>query len=751
MNQRSSFIRTLGFVLPLLVAGCGETTVTDLDTTCPTGETVCDDACVDTMSDSAHCGECNNACRIEHAIPACVEGNCVLDSCEDGFRDCDADPANGCEIDTGLDEKNCGDCGNECAPGEICSGDGVCTLVCPPNQVACSGDCIDPKTERRFCGASADCLGENQGRTCAPGEYCADGVCSTMCPLELCGDLCIDTRFDPRHCGKCNARCELDDANAACVDGKCVIAACREGFGDCDGDPLNGCETDIHASQRHCGSCGNACQAGEVCNELGVCKLTCQKGLIDCGGVCTDPSIDREFCGASDDCLGENAGTLCAADEFCLDGVCTQFVCTLDLCGDLCVDTDFDPDHCGGCDQPCELDNSTAACLNGECAIVKCRRGFMDCDEDPLNGCEVHAAYDGKNCGACGLECEPGQICELTCQSDLVACGGACVNPDTNADFCGASGDCEGDNAGERCALGQYCSQGECAWVNCPLDLCGLECVDLEFDPTNCGQCDKTCVFDNAVPACVDRECVIGTCLPPYRNCDNDSANGCEADTETDESNCGSCGYECPSTHSCCDAVCIPSTADNENCGGCGAACSPGQSCSGGECRIQKLVFLTSEKYTGDLGGLTGADAKCQELASAAGLLGTYRAWLSDTTGSPSTRFTRSDIEYRRPDGALVANDWDDLVDGILENPINVHEDGTLNTRISGCFDDSVYTHTYNSGLPLTGSPCSDWTTTSYDGVSSTVGYIHQTSGWSHSCSGGTGCSTERYLYCFQQ
>lgn len=52
-----------------------------------------------------------------------------------------------------------------------------------------------------------------------------------------------------------------------------------------------------------------------------------------------------------------------------------------------------------------------------------------------------------------------------------------------------------------------------------------------------------------------------------------------------------------------------------------------------------KTVFVTSQTYTGNLGGLAGADAQCNLLAKAAGLEGSYLAWLSDATESPSTRF----------------------------------------------------------------------------------------------------------------
>ena len=49
-------------------------------------------------------------------------------------------------------------------------------------------------------------------------------------------------------------------------------------------------------------------------------------------------------------------------------------------------------------------------------------------------------------------------------------------------------------------------------------------------------------------------------------------------------------------------------------------------------------VFVTSTVHDGNLGGLVGADAICNSLASAAGLAGTYKAWLSDGSGWPRCR-----------------------------------------------------------------------------------------------------------------
>lgn len=73
-----------------------------------------------------------------------------------------------------------------------------------------------------------------------------------------------------------------------------------------------------------------------------------------------------------------------------------------------------------------------------------------------------------------------------------------------------------------------------------------------------------------------------------------------------------------------------------------------------------RIVFVTSQVYNGNLGGLTGADAKCQAQAAAAKLPGTYKAWLSDSNGSPSTRMTKVAAPYVRTDGVMIAGSWSD-------------------------------------------------------------------------------------------
>ena len=63
-----------------------------------------------------------------------------------------------------------------------------------------------------------------------------------------------------------------------------------------------------------------------------------------------------------------------------------------------------------------------------------------------------------------------------------------------------------------------------------------------------------------------------------------------------------------------------------------------------------KLVFTTSASYAGDLGGLAGADAKCAQSASTAGLDGTFVALLSDATTNANAPLS-SQPRMRRPIG----------------------------------------------------------------------------------------------------
>lgn len=177
-------------------------------------------------------------------------------------------------------------------------------------------------------------------------------------------------------------------------------------------------------------------------------------------------------------------------------------------------------------------------------------------------------------------------------------------------------------------------------------------------------------------------------------------------------------------------------------------ACSTGECCRGDETCGACLVFVSSSLYTGNLGGLTGADAKCQALADVAGLPGTYLAWLSEASASPSTRFIRATVPYTLVSGTKVANGWSGLTGSTLIHSIDVTEFGVN----SGSDDIGVWTNTRSDGLPksVTGAGrCTEWTSAAV----AQLGYVGMTTSTSSSWtdSAPVQCSALFRIFCFQQ
>ena len=54
----------------------------------------------------------------------------------------------------------------------------------------------------------------------------------------------------------------------------------------------------------------------------------------------------------------------------------------------------------------------------------------------------------------------------------------------------------------------------------------------------------------------------------------------------------------------------------------------------------KKRLFVTKSSFTGNLGGIAGADSKCTAAATAASLTGTWKAWISDGTTSAKDRIS---------------------------------------------------------------------------------------------------------------
>jgi len=79
-----------------LCGGCGPAP----DEACNGADEDCDgriDEGFDVGASVDHCAACGRSCSRAHAVPACLGGRCVLLACEDGWRDANLDPSDGCE------------------------------------------------------------------------------------------------------------------------------------------------------------------------------------------------------------------------------------------------------------------------------------------------------------------------------------------------------------------------------------------------------------------------------------------------------------------------------------------------------------------------------------------------------------------------------------------------------------------------------------------------------------------------------
>ena len=156
-------------------------------------------------------------------------------------------------------------------------------------------------------------------------------------------------------------------------------------------------------------------------------------------------------------------------------------------------------------------------------------------------------------------------------------------------------------------------------------------------------------------------------------------------------------------------------------------------------------AFVTSAQYLGNLGGIAGADAKCQAAATAGSLSGTYLAWLSDGVTDPASRFSGV-LQWRRTDGTTIADDWNDLVDGSIDAAITYDEFGNV---LAGAAN--VASNVDASGFSKAGDlHCSGWTT-SFSG-SGRIGLASPAAlngAWTDLSSLSCGASVR--LYCFEQ
>jgi hypothetical protein len=344
--------------------------------------------CVDSSADPDNCNGCDQQCGFFPSVAlggivggCCVGGRCFV------------------EHDFLTNSQHCGQCQNDCTTlgtGWHCS-QGHC---CPPCKVwfnglpgsdwgkwgALAGTLLGGLTG----GLAGHFLGGLLDEAVQPGCYACDDANKYLSAKFACCDgvNCTDLNTDRQNCSRCGTSCTGQVFNKICRNGKCTcpqnlpnecLAACVR----FDSDPRNcgGCDRFCAADEvccdgtcvntrsdgRHCGGCGRHCVTVADFVEGGPVRHAC------CNGACIDVLSNAANCGA--------CGNRCPTGRNC--------------CSGSCVDTLTDGAHCGGCGGSCEtlngfVEGSFHACCHGTCV-------------DILN--------DSGNCGACNRGCQNGESC----------------------------------------------------------------------------------------------------------------------------------------------------------------------------------------------------------------------------------------------------------------------------------------------------------------------------------------------------
>jgi len=389
------------------------------------------------------------------------------------------------------------------------------------------------------------------------------------------------------------------------------------------------------------------------------------------------------------------------------------------------------------------------------------------CDDDPACGPGEDATRCPAQCNVCGdgvvfgtEACDngpdnrdywpdgaPADACSKACDHNFHRCGDATLD---NGEACD-NGSNDDPTHTPTPPAANACAPG-CQAVR----FCG----DTVLDAADGEACDNGPQNQTYWPDTPPARACSGACDTTFEWCGDATQNGAEACdngqnldpaySPTIPASPSPCATACTAARFCGDTILDP--ADGE-------ACDDGNNTDGDGCsadclHTERHVFVSSTLLEGDLqkavnnpqnlAGLALADARCQALATAAGLTGNFKAWLSDSTNSPATRFdTRFTGLYRLTDNSIVASGWSGLTTKPLLHPIDTDENGAA---ASGKI---VWTNTLPDGTPASNLHCNNWSS-SADMDTTTVGSSSKTNPTWTNLGGNQFCASQYRLYCFE-
>ena len=156
-------------------------------------------------------------------------------------------------------------------------------------------------------------------------------------------------------------------------------------------------------------------------------------------------------------------------------------------------------------------------------------------------------------------------------------------------------------------------------------------------------------------------------------------------------------------------------------------------------------MFVTSAKFSGDVGGLAGADAICAGAAESAGLGGLWRAWLSTPQIDAIDHVGDAAPWYLVDRETLIFASHASLRGSALA-PVGQNEFGPFRWQDMGLGERVVKT---GSRSGVADDTCLGFTSSSGDDYG-TYGWLDEPDDWGGVSSGRCSSSNGR-LYCFEQ
>jgi hypothetical protein len=168
-----------------------------------------------------------------------------------------------------------------------------------------------------------------------------------------------DTSKDMANCGGCGMLCNTKNTKSAVCAGSVCTIVCNPGYSDCDMDPATGCESKLSNDPKNCGACGNVCPMNLPGCQKGMCSAqVCgndcwsQDGCLTANGhcirfTCRDGSANQNFCNG---CMGWNE---ISYEQWMNNGYCADVIATYRM-------TNGNQTKCGGPPACCQDANACA-------------------------------------------------------------------------------------------------------------------------------------------------------------------------------------------------------------------------------------------------------------------------------------------------------------------------------------------------------------------------------------------------------